>query len=174
MKTVRRFEAQQSTIIRDLQNLMRKIGATSLLINSPNLLDPKDVAASITFDRVGKRYIAACSRWKHWLDNLRAAQLAIEYTYRIAEAYGVQTTEEDLLQQIFAALEAPLDPGLLLLGDGDLTWYGILGVPSNASKTAIVNAYRALARVHHPDVGGKKEDFLRLKKAYEDGLKAVQ
>jgi hypothetical protein len=53
----------------------------------------------------------------YFSDNLRAAQLAIEYTYRIGEAYGVNYTEvkhQDLFERIFAALEALLDPNVLL------------------------------------------------------------
>lgn len=168
----KRFTAQQTTIIRELQSTMRKLGATSLKLNSPNLLDGMDVLARITFDRNGKRYIAECDRWKTWLENLRAAQLAIEYTWRIAEGYGVSTEEIDLLDRIFAALEAPLDPNVLMLSDGNAPWYVVLGVEANASRVAILNAYKALARVHHPDAGGKAEDFIHIKQAYEEGLEA--
>lgn len=169
----RRFQAQQTTVIRELQNLLGKLGATSLKLNSPNLLDDNDVEAVITFDRVGRRYRVSCDRWGHWLDNLRAAQLAIEYTWRIAEGYGVATSDEELLTRIFGALEAPLDPGVLLLGDGSNAWYDVLGVEPNASKAAIVNAFRALSKVHHPDAGGRSEDFIRLKNAYEQGIKVA-
>lgn len=169
----RRFDAKQQTIIRDLQAILTKLGATSLKLNSPNLLDDSDVEAVITFDRAGRRYRVACDRWGHWLDNLRAAQLAIEYTWRIAEGYGVETSDEELLTRIFGALEAPLDPDLLLLGDGSAAWYDVLGVEPAASKAAIVNAFRALSKVHHPDAGGRSDDFVRLKKAYEEGIKAA-
>lgn len=170
----RRFEAKESTIIKELQATIRKLGGTSLRIDARNLLDDKDVQARITFDRSGKRYISECSTWSHWLDNLRAAQLAIEYTWRIAEGYGVSTQEVALLDRIFAALEAPLDPNILMLGDGKAPWYAVLGVEANASREAIVNAYKALARVHHPDAGGKTEDFIRIKEAYAAGLETVK
>jgi hypothetical protein len=166
----RRFEAKQTTIIRELQSLMQKLGATSLRIDTPNLLDESDVLARITFDRHAKRYISVCDRWDHWVDNLRAAQLAIEYTWRIAEGYGVSINENAILDRIFAALEAPLDPNILLLGDGNGEWWEVLGVAPDASGAAIVNAYKALAKVHHPDMGGRKEDFIRLKTAYEKGI----
>jgi len=47
----------------------------------------------------------------------------------------------------------------------------VLGVQSNAKIAEIVNAYKALARVHHPDVGGNSEDFIKLRNAYEEGIK---
>lgn len=40
-----------------------------------------------------------------------------------------------------------------------------------ADKSAVVNAYRALAKVHHPDAGGNPDDFKRLRTAYGDALK---
>lgn len=166
----RRFSAQPLTIQRDVRNLVIKLGATSLRISSPDLLDPKDVKASITWDRAAKRYISACSRWNNYADNLRAAYWAIEYTWRIAEAYGVAIEEEDLMTTIFAALEAPLDPNILLLGDGAEEWWRVLGVDPRATKAAIVNAFRALSKVHHPDVGGDPDNFIKLKRAYEEGV----
>ena len=167
----RRFEAKQETMVRELQQLMKKLGATSLRIDQEVMGDPPVVR--IIFDRVGRRYISECSTWPSSLDNLRAAQLAIEYTWRIAEAYGVSLVDEKLadglLERLFGALEAPLDPGILLLGGGQ-QWFEVLGVDAKASKAAIINAYRALAKVHHPDAGGSPEDFIRLQNAYRDGI----
>lgn len=170
-KTARRFEASEPIIYRDLRVTIIKLGGTTLNVNYDLL--GHDPAARIIFDRAGKRYLSHCNRWPHFLDNLRAAQLAIEYTYRIGEAYGVNYMElkdQDLFDRIFAALEAPLDPDLFLLGSGD-EWWGVLGLSRSASKAEIINAYRALAKVHHPDAGGRAEDFQRLRAAYEQGVK---
>jgi DnaJ homolog subfamily A member 2 len=46
-------------------------------------------------------------------------------------------------------------------------YYSILGVEKNASGDDIKNAYRKLAREHHPDKGGDKERFQEIQKAYE-------
>lgn len=168
----RRFDAQEPTIYRDLRNVMVKMNATSLKVDYDLLGNEPGVR--IYFDRYGKRYVSRCESYEAFLDNLRAAQLAIEYTYRIAESYGVDFTEEagvhqDIFDQIFTALEAPLDPNVLLLGSGD-EWWSILGVSPSATKTEIVNAYKSLAKVHHPDAGGDKNDFVRLRLAYERGI----
>ncbi len=173
----RRFSAQRQTIIRDLVKVMKSLDATSLKINEQNLLDDDDVSAMITFDRAGVRYISKCKTWDYFADNLRAAQLAITYTWRIVEGYGVEYLEDhtmdEMLQKVFGWLEAPLDPNILLLGSGD-NWWDILDVdPNSTTKAAIVNRFRALSKVHHPDVGGKAKKFIQLKEAYEQGIESL-
>lgn len=169
----RRFEAKEPTIYRDLRNVLTKMGATSTRVDYDLL--GRDPAVTILFDRAGKRYTSRCATWPNHLDNLRAAQLAIEYTYRIGEAYGVDFDQQrghnqDLFDRLFAALEAPLDPNVLLLGSGS-NWYDVLGVSPQATKAEIINAYKALAKVHHPDVGGNSSDFQRLRAAYEEAIR---
>ncbi len=168
----RRFKAKNQKIIRDLQRVMARLGATTLKIEQDYI--GKDPTAKITFDRGGVRYVSSCSTFPHYLDNLRAAQLAVEYTWRIAGGYGVDMLEDakadDLLRRIFGTLEATLTKDNLLLGDGSGQWWEVLGVSKDASEGAVENAYRALSKVHHPDVGGDKEDFIRLQNAYEQGV----
>lgn len=48
-----------------------------------------------------------------------------------------------------------------------------LGLTSTASKEEVTTAWRKLAMVHHPDRGGKHEEFVKLKLAYEAALKQV-
>ena len=52
---------------------------------------------------------------------------------------------------------------------GGSTWYEVLGVPQNASQKDIQDAYRKLARQHHPDVvgGGNSESFVSIQDAYD-------
>ena len=45
--------------------------------------------------------------------------------------------------------------------------YETLHLGRNASLSEIRIAYRNLAKIHHPDVGGKKEDFQIIVEAYE-------
>lgn len=172
----RRFEAQESTIYKRLISLMKKMGATSLRVERDLLGDSP--AAQIIFDRAGIRYVSECSAWEHPLDNLRAAHLAIDYTYRIAEAYGVDLSSEKAAEQIyarlFAGMEVAPDPNVLQLGAGR-AWWEVLGLPNaETNAVAINNAFRALARVHHPDAGGQVADFQRLQRAYEEGLEAIR
>ena len=50
-----------------------------------------------------------------------------------------------------------------------LNYYEILGVPGNASETAIRSAYRRLVRRYHPDISGSSsaERFREVQEAYE-------
>ena len=45
--------------------------------------------------------------------------------------------------------------------------YSILGLKKSASQEDIKNAFRQKAKETHPDRGGKKEDFQRVRQAYE-------
>jgi hypothetical protein len=178
----RRFEAKESTVYRDLQATMRHLGATSLRVPPPaavNLLDLRakpDVRAEIIFDRAGKRYVVRCAKWGNFLDNLRAAERTIFYLYRAVAEYGAEANEkafDQVVDQLFAGFEALPDDTVLVLGSGRRDWWEVLGVRKDATRTEIISAFRALARVHHPDAGGDPETFKRLREAYEAALAAV-
>lgn len=49
----------------------------------------------------------------------------------------------------------------------------ILGLPDDAGDKEIKDTWHRLAHQHHPDRGGKLEDFLLYKKAYEVVLAAT-
>lgn len=166
--TKRRFSAQETTVKRDLRNTMTKVEATSLKIE----MDEFTGQVKVIFDRNGKRYTKTCNKWENSLDNLRAIGLSIEYLYRAIEVYGVETGEEEfnnLFDQVFIGIEATPDDSVLMLSQQN-QWYEILGVSQEATKRDIINAYKALAKVHHPDTGGDSETFVRLRKAYEEGI----
>lgn len=172
----RRFQATETTTYRDLQATLRKIGATSLRVGSRDMLNPKDVRAEVVFDRGGVRYVVRCAKWTVWLDNLRAVQRTVWLLYQALEEYGA-TTEKGAFDQtfrtLFLAFEATPDDTLLMLPGGQRSWRELLGVPPTASRGDVINAFRALARVHHPDAGGDAETFKRLRQAYEQGLAEV-
>jgi len=169
----RRFTATQQSTVRDLQRIMGKIGATSLRIEQ----DVMGGGVKVTFDRAGKRYVRECVRWADSIDNLRAIGLQIDYLYRALELYGVEMSETNFDREfdtIFGGFLAAPDDSALLLGDGKAAWWDVLGVKQTATKDDIRNAFKALARIHHPDVGGSEEDFKRLRQAYDDAIKAVK
>jgi len=46
--------------------------------------------------------------------------------------------------------------------------YRVLGVPHGASPAVVLEAYRRLSKLHHPDrEGGSDERFVEIKEAYE-------
>jgi hypothetical protein len=176
MAATRRFKAREDTTYRDLQATLRQMGASSLRVGQ----DFASGEYEISFDRRGRRYVFRCSKWAVPLDNLRAAQRSISLLYQALEEYGTMRSDSELKQgktdpfeQFFAGFEALPDDSVLMLGSGRSSWWEILGIGQGASKGEIISAYRSLARVHHPDVGGSAEDFKRVRAAYEAGLKAV-
>lgn len=169
----RRFEATSTTTIRDLQRVMTKINATSLRIEQ----DVMKGAVKITFDRAGKRYVRECSKYANSLDNLRVIGLQIEYLYRALEVYAediVETSFDIEFDRIFNGFLATPDDTALLLGDGKSPWFEILGVKADATRDDIRNAFRALSLVHHPDRGGRDEDFKRINKAFREGMRVAK
>lgn len=183
----RRFEAQRATIDRELKAILGKMGAT----NGRADLDitERDLSATIIFDRSGKRYTFRCAKWPHQMDNYRAAQLTIVRLYQALEDYGTTRDEADAaplnqrqqkqreaeasFDALFGTFQPAPDDTTLLLGDGNTAWWDVLGVARNADRRTIENAYKALARIHHPDMGGSSEAFVRLRRAYEAGIKAA-
>ena len=49
----------------------------------------------------------------------------------------------------------------------------ILGLPADACEQECKDAWHRLAHQHHPDRGGKLEDFLLYKQSYEVALAAT-
>jgi DnaJ-domain-containing protein 1 len=165
----RRFSAQPKTIQRDLKRVIDQMGATSLKISQ----DVFAGTAEIVFDRGGQRYVFRCDKYEDALDNLRAAQLAITYLWRALEEYGVTSEAQTLdrvFTQFFLGFAATPDDTVLLLGSGEVEWWQVLGIEPEAGTDTVRNAYRALARRHHPDAGGDPAEFKRLRQAYEQAL----
>lgn len=169
----RRFAAQETTIYRELRNLMATMGATSLKVNQD--IFKGDV--EVIFDRAGKRYKFENKKYQHPLDNLRAAQLTITYLWRALEEYGTTSTTKDIdtiFDRFFLGFTPAPDDTALLLPSGQATCWDTLGIPENSTRQAITNAFRALAKTHHPDYGGHPDDFKKLRAAYEEALRAIQ
>lgn len=179
MPVQRRFKATMETVYRDLQSTLRQMGANNLRVGQE--FDSGEY--EIVFDRNGRRYVFRCRKWPVALDNFRAAQRTISLLYSAMEEYGVAQTLTDIksgqkrtsdpFERFFLPFEATPDDTVLLLGSGVNSWWEILGVSKSAAKQEIINAFRALAHVHHPDHGGNPDDFKRIRQAYEDGLRAV-
>jgi curved DNA-binding protein CbpA len=47
------------------------------------------------------------------------------------------------------------------------SYYEVLGVSRNADDKQIKEAYRTMAKHHHPDVGGDAEVFKKITEAYD-------
>lgn len=172
MAPPRRFQVQPQTVERDLQATLRKMKATGLKVTH----DYETGECEIRFDRSGRRYVVRCRKWTHPTDNFRAAQRAISLVYQAIEEAGVMRTEQQLEEtfgQFFAGWAATPDDSVLALPSGGRDWWEVLGISKTPTRAEVRNAYLALARLHHPDVGGDAETFTRVRAAYDEALRAV-
>lgn len=185
----RHFRADPTTTKNALLRLMRKLGAENVTLKQDLL--GKSKAAEITFDRTfrgawdnarraydeeTRRYHVLVETYEHPEDNLRALYLTLEYQYKIIELYAPQQTSTQLKQsfdRVFGQFEelAPLDATRLLASGG--RWWEVLGTSDRPTRAELEHAYRALARLHHPDRGGNGAVMQRINTAYSEGLQAL-
>lgn len=115
-----------------------------------------DPGVAVYFKRKGRELCFACDCWNHVQDNMHAIALTIQALRGIAR-WGTGDMMEAAFRG-FTALPERAESG---------EWWKTLGVPMNASREQIKEAYRILAMKHHPDRGGDAELFRRLQAAYE-------
>lgn len=116
-----------------------------------------DPGAALYFTLNGRKCSLACDKWLRVECNVWAIAKHIE-ALRSQERWGVGSVE-----QAFRGYVA-------LPGIGETngsSWWDTLGVPVNASADQVRDAYRLLAKKHHPDGGGDPDLFRRIAQAYE-------
>jgi len=59
----------------------------------------------------------------------------------------------------------------IIMGEVSKKWYEILGVDETANKEEIRSAFKILAQMKHPDLGGTDVEFKELMNAYQEGLR---
>lgn len=126
--------------------------------------EPADPGVAVYFELqsggASKQKVFACDTFGTVKDNVRAIGQTLEALRRI-ERYGASSMMERALEA-FTALPAPLDP------------WQILGIPSNANAFQIEGAFRELAKLHHPDLGGSDAKMAELNRARELALEALK
>lgn len=125
-----------------------------------NRVDPADPGVAVYFRFRGQDRVLACDRWTKIAQNIRAITLHIE-AMRGMERWGVGT-----LDQAFTGYTAIPEKT-----DGS-DWRAEFGFKADTivTRTAVENAFRALARERHPDFGGSHEAMARLNRAREAAL----
>jgi len=158
--------AQQLTVAVAVDRLMLELGRLDAreVILSTNLVlrldglprsdqrEPQDPGVAVYFQLARKPRVLACDRWLRVADNL-AAIAAHVFAIRAVDRYGVGTLEQAFAG--YAALPAKEE------------WWSILGVAPDASLEQAEEAFRKLARLHHPDAGGSHDQMARLTEARE-------
>lgn len=104
---------------------------------------PSDPGVAVYFSFRGKATVLACDRYTSVAGNIAAMAAHIEALRRI-ERYGVGTIEQALAG--YKALPA----------DTAADWRKVFGFSADSTPTLdqVDSAYKAAAKVKHPDLGG--------------------
>lgn len=164
-----RFDVTLGKAIREIQDEVRRLGGTALVISSnlplrrdgmpyANASQPADRGVAVYFRYKKKPMCFACDRWGNVEDNMHAIAKTID-ALRGIERWGSGQMVEQAFTG-FTALPSPEQP------------WQVLGVSSHATREEIEEAYRRLASQHHPDKGGDTQQMARINAA-RDALLSV-
>ncbi|MBE9053744.1 J domain-containing protein [Nostocales cyanobacterium LEGE 11386] len=170
-RTSARFEVTFGVSRDALLTELRLLGAKPVVISSNIPIrqdglpyarhkEPDDPGVAVYFNIKNKNYSLCCDRWLKVKDNLRAIGLHIA-AMRGMERWGVGSVE-----QAFMGYQA-LPPQT-----SERKWWEVLGVDVRASNEEVREAYRKLARQHHPDHGGSADQMTQINAAYEQAKQA--
>ncbi len=113
--------------------------------------EPSDPGVVVYFNLDGDDYCLPCDQWDRAADNL-AAIAAHLGAMRDQERWGVGSTRQSFLG--YAALPP------------QKKWWEVLGVSPQSGLHEIKEAYRTLAKAHHPDVGGSRQKWDEIHQAW--------
>lgn len=121
-----------------------------------------DPGVAIYYTWRNEQYVLACDKWDTVMDNLQALMKTVD-AIRGIERWGTG----EMMKAAFAGFKA-LPASTAVEQDIWIT----LGLSGKPALVAIVNeAFRAKAKIMHPDLGGSVEEFQKLKNAYEQAKK---
>jgi hypothetical protein len=153
----------KTTLPSALNNVRRQIelmGGKNVVLSSNYTLgndNPKDPAVVAYFTWDGTQLAIPCDRWSRLESNLQAIALTVE-AMRGMERWGAK----HMIRAMFT--------GFKQLGTGvnRKPWWKVLGVDHGDLEVVVREAYRTLAKQHHPDAGGNAERFLEIQMAWEE------
>lgn len=123
--------------------------------------EPADPGVAVYFERKGRQFVIACDTYNRVKYNLRAVGVTVE-ALRSIERHG----SSSMLEQAFTGFAALPPAGRIE------PWWEVLGVTADANETTVRDAFRELARLHHPDVGGDSARMARITEAFALAQKA--
>jgi hypothetical protein len=166
-----RFKTTFTRARTELFDELRRMGATHVVVSSwlPIRNDGlpyadsarrkiEDPGVAVYFQWHKKPMVIARDAYWNVHDNLRSIGLAIGHLRGMERHGGAHMMERSF--EGFAQLAAPdaFDP------------WAVLGLKAGASRDDIEAKFRALAKLHHPDMGGNASEFHRLQRARERAL----
>lgn len=163
-----RFKVTFAVARDELLYELELLGATDIVLSTnielrrdglpyANRPEPADPGVAVYFTYNGQPRCIPCDRWIKVHDNMRAIGLTVA-ALRGLDRWGAGGMVDAAFSG-FAALPAS--------GTSGEDPYAVLGVHPEATWGEVQEAYRRLAKQHHPDAGGNTDDFLRIKHAFE-------
>jgi hypothetical protein len=146
------------------------MGAKSIVLSSNAALgqdNPKDPGVCAYFEWDNTQMAIPCDRWNRIAHNIQAIALTVE-AMRGMERWGAKHMIKAMFtgfKQLPAGATAP----------EVREWWKVFGFrdPNEINITTLQESYRQLSKRLHPDAGGTHEEFIKLKTAYESGLRAM-
>lgn len=146
---------------------LRRLGASDIIVSTnipttnggvfyAKFAQPSDPGVAVYFNYDGEPCVFVCDKWRTVTENVRAITLTIE-AIRGMDRWGVS----DMLKRVFTgflALPAPDDP------------FEVLKIKRPANRATIEQAFKSLAKEHHPDAGGTNEAMAKLTEARRQAL----
>lgn len=175
------FKMSDGAMIDHLYDELDRLGATQVVVSSnvqtrmdgrplskQRVLDDPGVA--VYFKLKGHEQCIPCDKWDRPTDNLHAVGLAIQ-AIRGFERWGTGQMVDAAFRG-FTALPPGGDVASPIYAPRSQEWHEVLEVSKGASKETIKAVFLSKASRAHPDKGGSTEEFIRLQKAYEEGMAA--
>jgi DnaJ-like protein len=127
-----------------------------------NQKTPEDTGVAVYFTLKGQQKCFPCDKWDRVEDNLYAIAKTID-ALRGIDRWGSQS----MVDATFNGFKALPDPG-------ESSWREVLGIQGKITAKELSSIFRKQAQIHHPDKGGDPDEFDRIKKAYNQGLKELE
>jgi hypothetical protein len=174
----RKRSAFREKTLGGVQNLLRaelnRLGARSMIVSS-NLPLRKDgniyseylskkidePGIAVYFKYRQQDVVICCDQYEYPWENMYALAKGIE-AIRSMERWGVS----EFMERAFTGFKA-------LPEKIEQAWYDVLGIDRISNAVQIKEAYRRMAQIHHPDVGGSVEMFNKINSAYQQALKSL-
>lgn len=159
-------------VYRGLVSELARIGGKNIVVstNQPIRRDGapyaqeriiSDVGVAVYFMRGKQSLVMAQDRFYTIIGNMRSLAMAVE-GLRQMERHGGAV----MMERAFSGFTALPPPG----AEYEPGWWDILRIPRGSSREQIVQAFRALAREHHPDLGGDPAEFAKIAAARDEAL----
>jgi hypothetical protein len=154
-----RFKTDLKAALANLQNEIALMGGKNVILSSNYTLGvskPQNPGVCAYFTWQGLQMAIPCDRWAKIEDNVQAIALTVQ-AMRGMERWGAK----HMIQAMFSGFKCLPGPGTAR------KWWEVLQCSQNSTREQIAAAYKARAKVCHPDVGGTREQWDELEQAYK-------